>query len=213
VAADGKITRHQQKWRVSVMRTRLIAVFVVFSVLGLILAAQLGAFQTGEPRIIPLSTAYATFNQQGIKSADDATGGEDLAQVLSAIREAPPQIVLCVGTDMIAAVKSATPSFSVSGESVLVVAGSTSEKIWVAAYLGTDGSIPPAYRIHAVELRDKTIRIVYERDQSPARSCDLHAYLVWVPIGPIEAGSYTVELFDKAVDGVTATRRCDVTVK
>jgi hypothetical protein len=195
------------------MRTRLIAVVVVFSVLGLIWAAQLGAFQTGEPSIIPLSTVYATFNQQGLKSADDATGGEDLAQVLSAIREAPPQIVLCVGTDLIAAVKSATPSFSVPGESVLTVAGSTSEKLWVAAYLGTDGSIPPAYRIHAVEVRDKTIRIVYERDESPGRSCDLRAYLVWAPIGPIEAGSYTLELFDIVVDSVTATRLCHVTVK
>lgn len=195
------------------MRTRLIAVVVVFSVLGLILAAQLGAFQTGETRIVPLTTVYATFNQEGLKSADDATNNEDSAEILSAIREATPRIVLCVGPDVVAAVKSSTPTFSLPEESVLDMAGSASETMWVAAYLGTDGSLPPAYRIQAVEVRDKTVRIAYKRNESPERSCDLRPYMVWAPIGPVEAGSYTLELFDMASDSVTTTRLCHVTVK
>jgi hypothetical protein len=117
------------------MHTRLIAVFAVFSVLGLIVATQLGAFQAGEPRIIPLSTVYATFDQQGLKSANDAARSEDLAHVLSAIREAPPQMVLCVGTDLVAAMKSSTPSFSTPADSVLVMAGSADETMWVAVHV------------------------------------------------------------------------------
>jgi hypothetical protein len=198
---------------VTAMRTRLIAAFVVLSVLGLGLAAHLGAFETEEARIIPLSTVYATFNQEGLKSADEAAGSEDLAQVLSAIREAPPQIILCVGTDIIAAVKSSTPSFSTPEESALSMVGVKSDTMWVAAYLGSDGSIPLAFRIQAVEVRDKTIRIAYERDESPGRSCDVRAYVVWAPVGPVEAGSYTLELFNMAPDSVTVTRPCQVTVK
>jgi hypothetical protein len=157
------------------MRTRLIAVVVVFSVLGLILAAQLGAFQTGVTRIVPLTTVYATFNQEGLKSADEATGNEDSAEILRAIREATPRIVVCVGPDVIAAVKSSTPTFALPEESILAMAGSPGNTMWVAAYLGTDGSKPSAYRIQAVEVRDKTIRITYERNESPERSCDLRA--------------------------------------
>ena len=195
------------------MRTRFIAVVIVLSVLGLVLAAQLGAFQTGEPRIVPLTTVYATFNQEGLKSADEATGNEASAEILSDIRETTPRIVLCVGPDVIAAVKSSTPTFSLPEESVLAMVGSPGNTMWVAAYLGTDGSLPSAYRIQAVEVRDKTIRIAYERVESPQRSCDLRAYLVWAPIGPVETGNYTLELFDMASDNVTATRLCRLTVK
>ena len=191
------------------MRTRLIAVLAVLSVSGLILAAQLGAFEGDEMRIIPVDTAYASFTQEGLKSLDEPVDGD----VLSTTQEAPQQIVLCFGSDVAAAVKASGSSFSMSGEPVPNVVGGTNEILWVAAYLGSDGSIPLAYRVRAIEVKGKTIRVAYERDESPVRSCDLRAYMVWAPVGLVEAGVYTLELFDVGAGKVTLTRPWQVAVK
>ena len=78
---------------------------------------------------------------------------------------------------------------------------------------GSDGSIPPAYRVRTIELNGKTIRVAYERDESPVRSCDLRAYLVWAPVGQVEAGIYRLELFDVVAERVTLTTPWQVTVK
>ena len=161
------------------MRTTLIALLVVLSGLALIMVAQLGAFQAEETRVIPLNTAYATFNQEGLKSADEAVHNEGLAQALSAIREMPQQMVLCVGSDLTAAMKASAVSFAMAEGQFPSVGGSANDTLWVATYLGTDGSIPSAYQIRAIELKGKTLRVAYERVESPGRSCDLRAYMVW----------------------------------
>jgi len=83
----------------------------------------------------------------------------------------------------------------------------------LAAYLGSDGSTPPAYRVETIEVNGKTIRVAYERDESPARSADLLAYLVWVPVGRLEAGVYTLELFDVVAGNVTTSRPWHVFVE
>ena len=194
-------------------RTRLIAVLAVLSGLALLLVTELGALQAQQTRVIPLNTVYATFNQEGLKSADEAADNEGLVQAVSAIREMPEQIVLCVGSDVSAAMKSSAVGFSVTKDQAPIVAGSTSETLWVAAYLGTDGSIPAAYRIRAIELKGKILRVAYERDESPTRSCDLLAYMIWAPVGQVEAGAYTLELFDATAGTVTVTRTWQVAVR
>ena len=191
------------------MRNRLIAIFVVLSASGLILAAQLGAFEGDETRVIPVGSAYATFTQEGLKSLDEPVDND----VLSTIQEAPQQMVLCCGGDIGAAVKASAKSFSVAEEASPSIVGSANETLWVAAYLGSEGSIPPAYRLRDIEVKGKTIRVAYERDESPVRSCDLRPYMFWVPVGQVEAGIYTLELFDKVAERATLTRPWQVTVK
>jgi hypothetical protein len=200
---------NQQEWRVTAMRTRLIVVVTILSVSGLILAAQLGAFEADEARTIPVNTAYATFQQDGLKSLDEAVDSD----VLSMIQEAPQQIVLCIGSDVAAAVKASAASFSMPEDPVPAVGGGANDTLWVAAYLGSEGSIPPAYRVRSIEVKGKTIRVAYERDDAPVRSCDLRAYMVWAPVGPGEAGAYTLELFDVVAERITLTRPWQVTVK
>ena len=195
------------------MRTRLLAGVVVLSGFALILAAQLGAFAPDEARAIPLNTIYATFNQEGLKSADEAMDSEGLAETLNALREAPPRVVLCVGSVITAAVKASAASYAMSEEPIPAVTGAMNDRLWLTAYLGSDGSTPPAYRIRAIEVKGKTIRVAYERDESSARSSDLRAYLVWAPMGPGKAGLYTLELFDVLADRVTLARPWQVTVK
>ena len=192
------------------MRNRMFVVFVVFAAFVLVFA-QLGAFQTDEPREVPLNAVYASFSQEGVKPLDSSVEGEELNRISSLLQEAP-LIVLCVGDDIAAAEKASTESFAMPLDSACV-SGAPTDILWAAAYLGSDGSVPPAYQVRAVEVRGKTIRICYERDQSPVRSCDLRSYLVWVPLGLVEPGAYTLELFDVGTREVTQSRPWQVTVK
>jgi len=193
------------------MRTRLIAVFVVLSALGLIVGVRLGAFETDAKRVIPLNTVYVSFLQEGLKPVEEAAKNEDLLEAANCVREASPQIALCVGKDIAAAVQNSSASFAMPTELIPAVMAKPDETVWVAAYLGSDGSVPPAYRIQSVEVKNRTIRIAYERVESATRSSDLRAYMVWAPIGLLEGGVYTLQLADVS-EGVTSTRSWQVTV-
>jgi hypothetical protein len=162
---------------------------------------------------IPLDTAYATFNQEGIKSLDNAVDNDQLSQILGEVQGGPQRIVLCVGDDVAVAVKTASSSFSMPVEPLPAVTTATSDTIWLAVYLGSDGSMPSAYKVWAIEVTGKTIRVAYERDESPGRTCDLRAYLVWAPVGRVEAGVYTLEFFDVVAGNVTASRPWQVITK
>ena len=194
------------------MRTRLTVVFAVLAAGVFILAAQLGAFQTQETRAIPLDVAYATFNQEGIKSLDNVADNEHLGQIMSEVQGGPQRMVLCVGNDIGAAVKAATVSFALPEGPMPAVAAAASDTLWVAAYLGSDGSMPSAYQVRAIEVTGNAIRVAYERDESPIRTSDLRAYLVWAPVGRMEAGIYTLELIDAATGDLTASRPWQVIV-
>lgn len=201
------------------MRTQMTAVFVIIAAAGSVLAAQLGAFQGQEPRVIPLNTVYATFNQDGIKAFDGTVDNDDLRQMIDRIQAGPQRIVLCGGKDIAAAVKSAGMSFTMSDMSssmaddpIPAVTIGTGDTVWLAAFLGSDGSIPPAYKVRAIEVTGRTIRVSYERDDSSGRTCDLCAYMIWAPVGRMEAGLYTLELFDTAAGEVTVTRPWNVSV-
>jgi hypothetical protein len=185
---DPKNRYQSTRTVVASMRTKLMAVFAVLAVFAVGLAAQLGAFAREEPRLIPLDTVYASFNQDGFKSLDPEVETDGLFRVLGAVRESPQRIVLCIGTDVSSAVKGSEVGFGAPDEAIPPVTDATSESLWLGAYLGSDGSVPPAFRVSAIEVNGKTIRVAYERDASPVRSADLRSYLIWVPIGRLEAG-------------------------
>lgn len=194
------------------MRTKMIAVLGVLTVFGVALAAQLGAFDREERRLIPLDAVYASFNQEGLKPLGPEVEADGLAEILGAVRESPQQIVLCVGTDVASALRGSELGFATPDEATPPVTARTSDTFWLAAYLGSDGSVPSAFRIRAIEVNGKTIRVEYERDESHVRSADLRNYLIWVPLGHVEAGAYTLELFDTAAERVTRSRTMLVTV-
>ena len=187
------------------MRIRLILGSVALFVFTAIVSVRLGAFQPESKRVVPMNSVCATFAQDEVKSVD-AIEDAAFAETMGALREGSAQIVLCNGNDIAGAVKSSGESFRMPEEPVPSIVAGPSNPVWVAAYFGTDGSVPPAYKVRPVEITAKTIRVAYERVESPGRSCDLHAYVIWAPIGPISAGSYTLELFDVAADSIIATR-------
>ena len=203
------------------MRALAVAVLVLVAVilaalaviLFLVLATPGGAFEAREGRAIALDTIYGSFAQDSIKSVEDAVDMEQLSQISGELQGGPPRIVLCVGHDVAAAVKAASTSFSTAEQPVPGVTTAPSDTLWLAAYLGSDGSMPPAYQVRAVELVGKTLRVAYQRDESPTRSCDLRDYLIWAPVGRVEAGVYRLELFDVVAKTVTVSSSWQVRVK
>ena len=187
------------------MRIRLTAGLVAFFAFTAIVSVQLAAFQPESKRVVPMNSVYATFSQDEFKLVD-AIEDAGFVETMSVLREGSAQIVLCTGNDIAAAVKNSGESFRMPEEPAPSIVAGPSNPIWVAAYFGTDGSVPPAYKVRAVEVIGKNVRVAYERVESPERSCDLHAYVIWAPIEPISAGTYTLELFDVTADRIIATR-------
>lgn len=194
------------------MRTQVTVVSAGLA-LVVILATRLGAFQAQEPQVIGLDAAYASFNQEGITSVEKVVDCEQLGQISDAAQAGPPRIVLCVGSDVAAATHASTAGFAVPEGPMPVVTADTGDTLWIAVYLGRDGSMPPAYQVRAIAVTGKTLRVSYGHDAAPVRSCDLRDYLVWAPVGPVESGVYTLELFDVAAGDVTASRPWQVTVR
>ena len=180
---------------------------------AVVLGAHLGAFENEPTRVIPLNSVYATFAQDDPRSAEGIIGQETLEQVANANRAAPRRIVLCVGADATAAVRDSAKAFALREKGIPSVHIDSSHMLWLAAYLGTEGTVPPAYRVESIEIRDRTIRVTYESDAGGARTCDLHDYLLWAPLNRVESGMYTVELFDSAINEVTASREWQVIAK
>jgi hypothetical protein len=85
----------------------------------------------------------------------------------------------------------------------------TKEKlIWAVAQLGVRGSSPPAFEVKAVERDGKRVRVSFEEKRS--RSLDERPYLVWAPLGELEPGENTFELYNVVRDRVVLMRLVEV---
>jgi hypothetical protein len=177
------------------MRTRFFAIAAGLAVVGMMATPRVSAV-SGDGLDLPLNSAYVCFTQEELKALDASVDDNDLLQATGVVQGGSRQIVLCVGHDIAAAVKASATNFAVSDQPVPIATGAPGDTLWLAAYLGSDGSTPPAFRVRAVNVANKTIRLSYERIEAAERSCDYHAYMVWVPVGRVEAGDYTLELFD-----------------
>jgi hypothetical protein len=76
------------------------------------------------------------------------------------------------------------------------------------AYLGVAGSEPLEWRVKSAEVQRHVVRLTYTKEG--ARTHDLHPYFVWVPLGELKAGTYTLELFEQDLKKVTLSRRVTV---
>ena len=187
------------------MRNQLIVVLVAVTILALVVGA-LAAFQSDDTRVIPLNRIYATFDQDDLKSADAAFEVADYAEAMNVLREGSGQIVLCDGKDIAAAVKGSMDVFTLPADPMPSTFADSRSSFWVAAYFGAEGSMPPAFEVRSVEVTGMTIRVSFERMPASSRSCDLRDYMIWAPVGRLESGMYTLELFDVSANNVVLVR-------
>jgi hypothetical protein len=192
------------------MRTRLMVLTTALA-LGVLITAQLFA-TAQDQRILPLHDAYVSFDQQGVRSLAAIADSNDLMRVAGAVQGGSQQIILCRGNDIATAVKDSAIQFEFLGSRATMNA-SASDTVWLAVYLGSDGSAPAAYQVRSVQVIGRTIRVSYEPIPATQRTCDYFAYMVYVPVGMIEAGDYTLELLNMGAGDVTFTRTWQVTME
>ena len=188
------------------MRTRLTTILALLVTGAMLVAAHQSKFESEQGRRVPLNSVYATFTQEPLMAVEDAVDQVVVTSVLFGDRDGEPKVALCLGADIASAVQSSANSFLLPENQVPVAMPDSKDALWVAAYLGTDGSLPAAYQIQSITIKDQTIRVTYRRDDSQGRSCDLRDYMIWAPLGRVEPGPYAMELFEATSERVTARR-------
>jgi hypothetical protein len=168
-----------------------------------------------EPRQIPLASIYTTSVQKELKRLPGDIKVADPDRIID--RKA--NVFLVAGGDIAAAVAAARPRYLTDPKNkndkeddmkIDVVRGGQTP-LWIVAYLGSTGSLPPQWMIESVVIKDKAIRVRYTRSNAKEpRSADLRPYLYWAPLGTLPAGEYTLELYDADAKKAAVERKCRV---
>jgi hypothetical protein len=173
-----------------------------------------------ESRTIPLESCYATFGGSGCMYLMDSPRepqGPDLAAIYRDHKGGASNVVLVRGNDITAAVKAARWAFTTiqwadtPGLPDLQAQDAKRDPLWLVAYLGTSGNTSARWRVHSAETRGLVVRLTYSRIRSTGPSNPvLRHYYVWVPLGQVQAGTYTLELNDTDRKEVMLLRRVAV---
>lgn len=171
---------------------------------ALCLALFSAAVAADEVKQIPLGAIYTTTHQK--ETRDLWTHLKDLPPggVYGEPLRSERVVFLVNGKELNEAVR-ASRSFLVPADKAEAPAQTNGEDIWVGAHIGSRGSQPPAYRVLAVEVEGRTVRVIYETVKTTWSTMDYYSYLVWAPLGSLPAGDYRLELYDVAIKKVTAT--------
>jgi hypothetical protein len=164
---------------------------------------------------IPLKSIYVTFDQEGAKKVrrgGNEAPSADYRIIDQKLTCGASNIFLVRGKD-IAAAGAAARQVLVGGDWADVPASTEevpSKSYWLVAFLGIAGSDPPCWQVKPAEKRGKVIRLPVTKPKRDESTKDSHKYLVWVPLGELEAGTYTLELFDAAKKEPYLSRRISV---
>jgi hypothetical protein len=134
--------------------------------------------------------------------------GPYLEQFLREFQFGPSNVVIVRGKDFTEALTATRLAF-LGGRSadqpVDPEVEPKSAELWLVAFLGAAGSEPPARLVQSVERRGKSVRVTYRKRLSETKTS--LPYFLWVPLGKLESGAYTLELFDADRQEVTLLRR------
>jgi hypothetical protein len=164
-------------------------------------------------KAVPLGSIYSTSRQKGLKRIDRGEGDEAFPNEVRELYQqsiwmGASNVFLARGDDVKAAVKATWEVFMRGQPATGPVSAdrrSRSEQYWLVAYLGVGGSSPPAWLVKSAKVSGRTIRLAFTNPG--AANSDLHPYFVWVPLGKLGRGAYTLELFDEESKQVTLSRR------
>jgi hypothetical protein len=165
-----------------------------------------------EVQQIPLSEIYATSDQKGLRGSPYSARSwlHEFAGVGAS------NVFLVCGNDINGAV-GATSLVIRGGRPADIPAlphdGTGANRYWLVAYLGVAGSDPPAWLVRSADVSGKTIRLRYHVPRRGASTSDCHPYFVWVPIGELQRGIYTLQLIDTDTNEAHLSRRVTVSAK
>lgn len=175
-----------------------------------------GGGDKAEVKTIPLESIYSTSQQKGLIRVDQGLKNKDFRNEFytRTVRTGASNIFLVRGDSIEEAVKATWLVF-VGGHPVSQPVSadlqSKSEQYWLVGYLGAAGSDPPAWLVVSAQKVGKKVRLTYTRKGS--ETDDTWPYFDWVPLGKLEPGTYTAELFDDNLQEAVLSRRILVAKK
>lgn len=173
-------------------------------------------------RDIPLTETFSAVHQEGIqymssgrRIVDNKTEEEDYTvawDVLSRDRTGASNAFLVTAETIGDVIKATQLLFDGlrAADKPVSSYGVNSKSHWLAVYLGSGSSSPSKWKVERVTVDGTTIRLIYRHPQNTGGTEDIVRYYYWVPLGPLDDGAYTVELYDADLKAVTLMRRVEV---
>jgi hypothetical protein len=163
---------------------------------------------------IPLNLIYSSEPQKGVKPIREHNKGcaNELQELLGKGSSlGASNLFLTRGDDVAAAVLATWQVFTASvgvNHPVALDPKSKSGQYWLVVYFGRSGSTPPRWQVSSVDLKENTVRLVFSEDHP--ESDDSNPYFVWVPLGKLAPGSYTLELVNGAQQQTVLSRQVKI---
>jgi hypothetical protein len=178
------------------------------------------AAEEAKGRKIPLKALYSTNGQHGVLPLPrrlEAAYGWDLEQIREATsRLGASNVFLVRGKDVAEAIRGTRKVFTGARTADALSAPEAprgAKECWAVAYFGNRFGWPPAWVVDPTEVAGKTIRIPFRKTKPLTGTGDFHPYFVWVPLGELKEGTYTLELFDTEKKETVLLRRVTVSEK
>lgn len=186
-----------------------------------------------EVRKISLGSVVCTTGQQGLTKISNAfsmepdgikeTAASILKDIYTQCNSGASNVILVRGHNLLQALGSTRQILCGSGTAAEVGQHHSfnAEKVWLVVYLGINGSEPPRWLVDAVEVSGKVVRFTYKKWPPPKLKKGEHhvvstgpcQFFFWAPIGSLEPGDYSVQLFDADKNLVTLSRLVTVPQK
>jgi hypothetical protein len=173
----------------------------------------------GATKKVPLDSIYSTSGQNGLKLLAPGHGDGLIPNEMRELhrqgtRFGASNVFLARVDDYVGAVKATWEVFT-HGQSASAPVNEYSRpksvQYWLVAYLGVAGSEPLEWRVKSAEVQRHVVRLTYTKEG--AKTNDVHPYFVWVPLGELKAGTYSLELFEQDLKQATLSRRVTVSEK
>jgi hypothetical protein len=167
----------------------------------------------GKKKEIPLNSVYFTDQQAGLKWLTLGEADKDLQKVMLEVFRAISK--LGASTVFLASGDNIREAFGSSWEALCHGAGTEnlvktenlkSNEAWLVVFFGIQGG-KGTWQITSVEIKDKQIRMSYKKPKRGAIVATMSGEMALAPLGKLEPGAYSVELFDADEQQAVLTRR------
>jgi hypothetical protein len=83
---------------------------------------------------------------------------------------------------------------------------------WLVVFFGVAGSGGERWKVISVDYSPKRVRVWYKENDG-IDTDDIHHYYAWIPLGKLDPGTFSMELWDQNTNEMVISRRCHVTTK
>jgi hypothetical protein len=172
---------------------------------------------------IPLASVHSTSHQKPLKPVSrgfnlqgngekkyETSYGHFLEEIFKAYHTGAANVFLVRGDDIGAAI-SATWEVCVCRRRAERPSApyekGEHKSLWLVAFLGIAGSEPPHWEVRSVERKGRTVRLAFAPSETGSETNDEEQYFYWAPLGKLDPGACTLELYDEQEKAVVLTRR------